>query len=134
MSTNPLYYVKAGAVIYFDSDNFYFKIRGSLSLFNILILGTDMHTFGIPCIQKPYPSLCSCLDESNLLDETSVCSIKKTYVPKNDNIYKGFIQLGNFLIFFNFICYNWFIYFICFMFRFLGEFRLGWGCVCCISL
>ena len=78
------------AIICLGTDNFVFKIAGSLTLCNITISGLDMHI-------SPVPYVPTCISETNLSDPTSICYLQKqTNIPNNNDFFNGFIILCNF--------------------------------------
>lgn len=89
------------AIIWLKTDNFLFKVKGSLTFENITIFGGDMHISPNDCLYTPSPTICSCVSDLTtmnlqaLYDSTSVCYINKPVVKENSEVYSGFIFLGN---------------------------------------
>lgn len=88
------------SIIWLKTDNFLFKVKGSLTFENITIFGGDMHLNPNDCPYTPNPTICSCISDLTtmnmqaLYDRNSVCYINKTVVKENSQVYLGFIVLS----------------------------------------
>ena len=89
------------AIIWLKTDNFLFKVKGSLTFENITIFGGDMHINANDCPYTPNPMICSCVSDFTtmnleaLYNSSSVCYINRPVVKEKSEVYTGFISLGN---------------------------------------
>ena len=94
------------AKIWLKTDNIIFQTQGSLSLINLTIVGIDMHIESVICQNRPNNSTCSCLNSTSYNDSilyvtNSVCSIQKSTINAQPNVFAGFIKIGKISYIFN---------------------------------
>ena len=96
---------KTGTVLlWLRNETIYFNISGSLTLADVTILGGDMHAENVPCSERAYnvDNPCTCyasittMDDSQLYNASSACSVMQSYVADFTGVYPGFFQLGTY--------------------------------------
>ena len=89
-------------MIWLRNETIYFNVQGGLTIADVTMLGGDMHAENVGCSDRTYNvnNLCTCyasittMDDSQLYNANSKCSVMRDYVADFTGVYPGFFQIG----------------------------------------
>ena len=88
-------------MIWLRNETIYFNVKGGLTIADVTVLGGDMHAENVGCSDRTYNvnNLCTCyasittMDDSQLYNASSKCSVMRDYVAVFTGVYPGFFQI-----------------------------------------